>query len=299
MEHYENFKEELQIRTEYAEKVIRRWLPKESGFAKTMAEAMNYSMCAGGKRLRPILLLETFRMFGEDEQLAEPFMAGIEMIHTHSLIHDDLPAIDNDDYRRGQLTTHKVYGEAMGVLSGVSLLNYAYETMLKTFEMTSDADRVIRALKIMAEKTGIHGMLGGQSVDVENDGKEISREMLDYIYEHKTSALIEASMMAGAVLGGADEEQTALIETAASAIGMAFQIQDDILDVTSTRQELGKPVHSDEKNHKVTYVTLFGVEKAYEQVLQFSEQAQSILEDLSNKNKFLTALIMEMASRRK
>lgn len=299
MEHYENFKEELQIRTEYAEKVIRRWLPKESGFAKTMAEAMNYSMCAGGKRLRPILLLETFRMFGEDEQLAEPFMAGIEMIHTHSLIHDDLPAIDNDDYRRGQLTTHKVYGEAMGVLSGVSLLNYAYETMLKTFEMTSDADRVIRALKIMAEKTGIHGMLGGQSVDVENDGKEISREMLDYIYEHKTSALIEASMMAGAVLGGADEEQTALIETAASAIGMAFQIQDDILDVTSTRQELGKPVHSDEKNHKVTYVTLFGVEKASEQVLQFSEQAQSILEDLSNKNKFLTALIMEMASRRK
>lgn len=299
MEHYENFKEELQIRTEYAEKVIRRWLPKESGFTRTMAEAMNYSMCAGGKRLRPILLLETFRMFGEDEQLAEPFMAGIEMIHTHSLIHDDLPAIDNDDYRRGRLTTHKVYGEAMGVLSGVSLLNYAYETMLKTFEMTSDADRVIRALKIMSEKTGIHGMLGGQSVDVENDGKEISREMLDYIYEHKTSALIEASMMAGAVLGGADEEQTALIEKAASAIGMAFQIQDDILDVTSTSQELGKPVHSDEKNHKVTYVTLFGVEKASEQVLQFSEQAQSILENLSNKNKFLTALIMEMASRRK
>ena len=299
MEHYENFKEELQIRTEYAEKVIRRWLPKESGFARTMAEAMNYSMCAGGKRLRPILLLETFRMFGEDEQLAEPFMAGIEMIHTHSLIHDDLPALDNDDYRRGRLTTHKVYGEAMGVLSGVSLLNYAYETMLKTFEMTSDADRVIRALKIMSEKTGIHGMLGGQSVDVENDGKEISREMLDYIYEHKTSALIEASMMAGAVLGGADEEQTALIETAASALGMAFQIQDDILDVTSTSQELGKPVHSDEKNHKVTYVTLFGVEKASEQVLQFSEQAQSILGNLSNKNKFLTALIMEMASRRK
>ena len=299
MEHYENFKEELQIRTEHAEKVIRRWLPKESGFARTMAEAMNYSMCAGGKRLRPILLLETFRMFGEDEQLAEPFMAGIEMIHTHSLIHDDLPALDNDDYRRGWLTTHKVYGEAMGVLSGVSLLNYAYETMLKTFEMTSDADRVIRALKIMSEKTGIHGMLGGQSVDVENDGKEISREMLDYIYEHKTSALIEASMMAGAVLGGADEEQTALIEKAASAIGMAFQIQDDILDVTSTSQELGKPVHSDEKNHKVTYVTLFGVEKASEQVLQFSEQAQSILGNLSNKNKFLTALIMEMASRRK
>ena len=299
MEHYENFKEELQIRTEYAEKVIRRWLPKESGFARTMAEAMNYSMCAGGKRLRPILLLETFRMFGEDEQLAEPFMAGIEMIHTHSLIHDDLPAIDNDDYRRGRLTTHKVYGEAMGVLSGVSLLNYAYETMLKTFEMTSDADRVIRALKIMSEKTGIHGMLGGQSVDVENDGKEISREMLDYIYEHKTSALIEASMMAGAVLGGADEEQTALIEKAASAIGMAFQIQDDILDVTSTSQELGKPVHSDEKNHKVTYVTLFGTEKAAAQVAGLSAEAVELLESLNKNNEFLYLLVEKLINRRK
>ena len=228
MEHYENFKEELQIRTAHAEEIIRRYLPEEAGFARTMAEAMNYSMCAGGKRLRPILLLETFRMFGEDERVAEPFMAGIEMIHTHSLIHDDLPAIDNDDYRRGRLTTHKVYGEAMGVLSGVSLLNYAYETMLGAFDLTSDKDRVIRALKIMSNKTGLYGMLGGQSVDVENDGKEISREMLDYIYEHKTSALIEASMMAGAILGGANEEQTAQIEKAASAIGLAFQIQDDI-----------------------------------------------------------------------
>lgn len=299
MEHYENFKEELQIRTAHAEEIIRRYLPEEAGFAGTMAEAMNYSMCAGGKRLRPILLLETFRMFGEDERVAEPFMAGIEMIHTHSLIHDDLPAIDNDDYRRGRLTTHKVYGEAMGVLSGVSLLNYAYETMLGAFDLTSDKDRVIRALKIMSNKTGLYGMLGGQSVDVENDGKEISREMLDYIYEHKTSALIEASMMAGAILGGADEEQTAQIEKAASAIGLAFQIQDDILDVTSTSQELGKPVHSDEKNNKVTYVTLFGVEKASEQVQKLSEQAEAVLEGLSSKNKFLTALVMEMASRRK
>ena len=299
MGHYVNFKEELQQRTDYAEEVIRRWLPEERGFSKTMAQAMNYSMCAGGKRLRPILLLETFRMFGEDERVAEPFMAGIEMIHTHSLIHDDLPAIDNDDYRRGRLTTHKVYGEAMGVLSGVSLLNYAYETMLGAFDLTSDKDRVIRALKIMSDKTGLYGMLGGQSVDVENDGKEISREMLDYIYEHKTSALIEASMMVGAILGGADEEQTAQIEKAASAIGLAFQIQDDILDVTSTSQELGKPVHSDEKNNKVTYVTLFGVEKASEQVQKLSEQAEAVLEGLSSKNKFLTALVMEMASRRK
>ena len=131
MERYGNFKEELKQRTDHAEKVIRLWLPKEEGFAKTMAEAMNYSMCAGGKRLRPVLLLETLRLFGGDEKLAEPFMAGIEMIHTHSLIHDDLPAIDNDDYRRGRLTSHKVYGEAMGILGGAALLNYAYETALK------------------------------------------------------------------------------------------------------------------------------------------------------------------------
>ena len=237
MGHYVNFKEELQQRTDYAEEVIRRWLPEERGFSKTMAQAMNYSMCAGGKRLRPILLLETLRLFGGDEKLAEPFMAGIEMIHTHSLIHDDLPAIDNDDYRRGRLTTHKVYGEAMGVLSGVTLLNYAYETMFRAFELTDDKDRVIRAVRIMAEKTGIYGMLGGQSVDVMNDGKVLSREMLDYIYEHKTSRLIEAPLMIGAVLAGADEKEVKTMERIGYLTGIAFQIEDDILDITSTAEE--------------------------------------------------------------
>ena len=264
-----------------------------------MAQAMNYSMCAGGKRLRPILLLETFCLFGGEGEVVEPFMAGIEMIHTHSLIHDDLPAIDNDDYRRGRLTTHKVYGEAMGVLSGVSLLNYAYETMLRAFSMTEDSARVIRALRIMADRTGIHGMLGGQSVDVENDGKPIDKATLDYIYEHKTSALLEASMMTGAVLAGADEEQTKLIGEAASAIGLAFQIQDDILDVTCTSEELGKPAHSDEKNNKVTYVTLFGIEEASAQVKKLSEKAVEILDRLNNENEFLKALVREMAERRK
>ena len=299
MEHYGNFKEELKIRTDHAEEVIRRWLPEEKGFAKTMAEAMNYSMCAGGKRLRPILLLESLRLFGGDEKLAEPFMAGIEMIHTHSLVHDDLPAIDNDDYRRGRLTTHKVYGEAMGVLGGAALLNYAYETMLRAFELTSQKEPVIRAVRIMAEKTGIRGMLGGQSVDVENDGKPITREMLDYIYRHKTSALIEAPMMTGAVLGGAEEEELAAVERAAADIGLAFQIRDDILDVTATSEELGKPVHSDEKNNKITYVTLFGIQEASRQVEELSQRAVSTLDKLNRKNEFLTALIYEMVSRRK
>ena len=160
MEHYGNFKDELKKRTDHAEEVIRRWLPEEKGFARTMAETMNYSMCAGGKRLRPVLLLECCRLFDGDEALAEPFMAGIEMIHTHSLIHDDLPAIDNDDYRRGRLTAHRVYGEAMGILGGAALLNYGYETMFRAFDHAPGDARVIQALRIMAEKTGIFGMLG-------------------------------------------------------------------------------------------------------------------------------------------
>ena len=294
-----NFQDELTKRTEDAERVITSFLPAEEGFARTMAQAMNYSMLAGGKRLRPILIQETYRLFGGEEKVVEPFMAGMEMIHTHSLIHDDLPALDNDDYRRGRLTTHKVYGEAMGVLSGVALLNYAYETMLQAFSLTRDQDRVIHALRVMAEKTGIHGMLGGQSVDVENDGKPLEKEMLDYIYRNKTSALIEASMMTGAILAGADEHEVSVVEEAAGNIGLAFQIQDDILDVISTDEELGKPVHSDEKNNKVTYVTLFGIEKASEQVELLSEKAVELLKSLNKNNEFLYLLIEKLINRRK
>ena len=294
-----NFQDELKRRTDEIEEMFRSFLPAEEGFARTMAQAMNYSMLAGGKRLRPMLIQETYRLFGGTEKVAEPFMAGMEMIHTHSLIHDDLPALDNDDYRRGRLTTHKVYGEAMGVLSGVALLNYAYETMLQAFSLTEDQDRVICALKVMAEKTGIHGMLGGQSVDVENDGKPLEKEMLDYIYRNKTSALIEASMMTGAILAGADEQQVAVVEEVAGNIGLAFQIQDDILDVTSTDEELGKPVHSDEKNNKVTYVTLFGIEEASRQVELLSEKAIKLLKSLNKNNEFLYLLIEKLINRRK
>lgn len=294
-----NFQDELKRRTDEIEEMFRSFLPAEEGFARTMAQAMNYSMLAGGKRLRPMLIQETYRLFGGTEKVAEPFMAGMEMIHTHSLIHDDLPALDNDDYRRGRLTTHKVYGEAMGVLSGVALLNYAYETMLQAFSLTEDQDRVICALKVMAEKTGIHGLLGGQSVDVENDGKPLEKEMLDYIYRNKTSALIEASMMTGAILAGADEQQVAVVEEAAGNIGLAFQIQDDILDVTSTDEELGKPVHSDEKNNKVTYVTLFGIEEASRQVELLSEKAIKLLKSLNKNNEFLYLLIEKLINRRK
>ena len=294
-----NFQDELTKRTDEIEKGIREFLPKEEGFAKSMAQAMNYSMLAGGKRLRPLLMQETYRLFGGKEKVIWPFMTGMEMIHTHSLIHDDLPALDNDDYRRGRLTTHKVYGEAMGILSGVALLNYAYETMLLAFERTAYPERVIRGLSVMAEKTGIHGMLGGQSVDVENDGTPLTKEMLDYIYRNKTSALIEAAMMTGAILAGADENSVAIIEEVAGKIGLAFQIQDDILDVTSTEEELGKPVHSDEKNNKVTYVTLFGIEEASRQVKELSEDAVSLLKGLNKNNEFLYLLVEKLINRRK
>ena len=294
-----NFQDELKNRTKEIEAVLKSFLPEEKGFAKTMAQAMNYSVLAGGKRLRPLLMQETYRLFGGEEKVIWPFMAGMEMIHTHSLIHDDLPALDNDDYRRGRLTTHKVYGEAMGILSGVALLNYAYETMLLAFERTAYPERVIRGLSVMAEKTGIHGMLGGQSVDVENDGTPLTKEMLDYIYRNKTSALIEAAMMTGAILAGADENSVAITEEAAGKIGLAFQIQDDILDVTSTEEELGKPVHSDEKNNKVTYVTLFGIEEASRQVKELSEDAVSLLKGLNKNNEFLYLLVEKLINRRK
>ena len=297
-----NFQDELKNRTKEIEAVLKSFLPEEKGFAKTMAQAMNYSVLAGGKRLRPMLILETCRMFGGREELAYPFMAAMEMIHTHSLVHDDLPALDNDDYRRGRLTTHKVYGEAMGVLSGVSLLNYAYEVMFTAFDKaknTGEQAKVIQALKVMAHKTGIYGMLGGQSVDVENDGKPVTKEMLDYIYENKTSALIEGSMMTGAILGGASQEEVNAVEKAARNIGLAFQIQDDILDVTSDIQTLGKPIGSDEKNHKTTYVTIRGLAQAEKDVEEISERALEGVASLSEKNVFLNELIRYLIHRKK
>lgn len=243
--------------------LLERYLPREEGFQKTIFEAMNYSVRAGGKRLRPILMWETYRLFGGSGREIEPFMAAIEMIHTSSLIHDDLPCMDNDELRRGKPTTWVKYGYDMAVLAGDALLIYAVETASKALSVeTPDSARIARAIGLLAEKTGIYGMIGGQVVDVELTGQPIPGEKLDFIYRLKTGALLEASMMIGALLGGADEEQLNIVEQIAAEIGLAFQIQDDILDVTSTAGKLGKPVLSDEKNHKTTYVTLEGVEAA-------------------------------------
>lgn len=294
-----NFNKELEQKKKEIECLIAGYLPKEEGFAKELARAMNYSMEAGGKRLRPILMAETYRMFGGESKVIEPFLAAMEMIHTSSLIHDDLPAIDNDEYRRGKKTTHAVYGEAVGVLSGDALLNYAYETACRAFFLEPDNQRIGQALLVLSRKTGIYGMLGGQSVDVTNEGKPISKEMLDYIYENKTSALIEASMMVGAILAGASQDEVDRIEIIGNRVGLAFQIRDDILDITSTMEELGKPVFSDEKNHKVTYVTLRGLEQAAGDVEMISEEAVSLLEEFPQKNEFLQELVRYLVNRKK
>ncbi|MCI5711808.1 MAG: polyprenyl synthetase family protein, partial [Lachnospiraceae bacterium] len=282
-----NRKEEIALHTKEVEEIITKYLPKEEGFQKTVISAMNYSFLAGGKRLRPMLMLETYRMFGGDSKVVEPFMAAIEMIHTYSLVHDDLPAMDNDDYRRGKETTHKAYGEAMGILAGDGLLNYAYETVSQAFFMEPGNVRVARAFAVLSKKAGIYGMVGGQTVDVETDkGEPVTREKLDFIYALKTGALIEASMLVGAILAGAGEEEQKMIEAAAGDIGLAFQIKDDILDITGTMEVLGKPIGSDEKNNKATYVTYEGLEKSKEDVLRLSKKAVESLQSLSVTNEF-------------
>ncbi len=319
-----NFKEEHDKRIDYIDMVIKELLPKDEGPQKRVLEAMNYSILAGGKRLRPLLMLETYRLFnGKEENCINPFMAAMEMIHTYSLVHDDLPAMDNDEYRRGRKTTHVVFGEAMGILAGDGLLNCAFETVARAMTKLSGYDlvRAARAFEILAVKAGTFGMIGGQTVDMEGFGLEPGpdfdilgngmgltnsaashnkiQDKLNFMYRLKTGALIEASMMIGAVLAGAGEEEVKAVEQMAGDIGLAFQIQDDILDVVSSTDVIGKPVHSDEKNNKITYVTLQGIEKAREEVVSLSARGLSVFESLNRDNEFLKELIRKLITREK
>ena len=282
------------------ESILESALPAKEGYQALIMEAMEYNLMAGGKRLRPMLMKETYELFGGKEKVIEPFMAAIEMIHTYSLVHDDLPAMDNDDYRRGRKTTHVVYGEAMGILAGDALLNYAFETAASAFSSYPEKSLEIgTALQVLAKKAGVFGMIGGQVVDVMSEGKSISKEILDFIHELKTAALMECSMMIGAILAGADESEVQKVEKIAKNVGLAFQIQDDILDVTSTAEILGKPVLSDEKNEKTTYVTLVGLEQAKSFVESISNEAITMLHSLDNKNEFLEMLLTELIHREK
>ena len=290
--------ERLRERTETAEAAVRKYLPPAEGFQKTVLDAMDYSVNAGGKRLRPVMMMESYRMFGGRGEEIEPFMAAIEMIHTSSLIHDDLPCMDNDTLRRGKPTAWVKYGYDMAVLAGDGLMIYAFETAAKALALGADPARVARCMGILAEKTGIYGMIGGQTVDVELTDKPIPEDKLDFIYRLKTGALLEASFMIGAVLAGAGEVEVKTVEEIASLVGLAFQIQDDILDVTSSAEVLGKPVLSDEKNHKTTYVTLKGLEKAREDGKEISRRAVELLRSLGGDHAFLEELITMLTDRK-
>lgn len=306
------FQKILQEKVNGIETLLRKYLPEEKGFQKTVLEAMNYSVMAGGKRLRPMLLQETCHMFGGSGELAEPFMAAIEMIHTYSLVHDDLPAMDHDEYRRGRKTTWAVYGPAMGILAGDGLLNYAFETALSAFSTVSEkaADsaealeetrRIVWALQVLAQKAGVSGMIGGQTADIE---AEEQREPLDitqllFIHENKTAALIQSAMMVGAILAGADASQVAEVERCAYNIGIAFQIQDDILDVVGDSAELGKMTGSDAQNHKQTYVTINGLERSRADVRRLSQEAVTILDHFAGEHEFLKQLILTLIHRQR
>ena len=295
-----NYAELRDEKVKEIEEILKFYLPEQNGYQRIIMDAMEYSLMAGGKRLRPMLMQETYRLFGGTEKVIEPFMAAQEMIHTYSLVHDDLPAMDDDELRRGRKTTHVVYGEDMGILAGDALLNYAFETAAVAFdEYPEKALQIGKAMKILGNKAGIYGMLGGQVVDVKETGHAVDKDVLDFIYALKTGALLESSMMIGATLADADEESIALIEKVASKVGLAFQVQDDILDVTSTAEVLGKPIHSDEKNEKTTYVTLLGIDKAEKIVEKESVEAIDLLKSLPVRNDYLEWLLTQLIHRKK
>ncbi len=293
-----NFKEEMTAKVEKIEEIIKTYMPAEEGPQKAIMEAMNYSVTVGGKRLRPMLMQETYQLFGGEGDAIEPFMAAQEMIHTYSLVHDDLPAMDNDEFRRGKKTTWVAFGEDMAILAGDGLLNYAFETALKAFGK-ADPLVVAECLKILSSKAGIYGMIGGQVVDVMSEEKKIDMETLLFIHRNKTSALIQSSMMIGAVMAGASKEDVEKIEKIGEYIGLAFQIQDDILDVTSSLEVLGKPVLSDEKNEKTTYITLEGLEKSKKDVEEISHKAIDGLKSFERENSFLNELVEMLIHREK
>lgn len=295
--------------TEIVEEIIRRYLPSEDA-PSDVPKAMNYAIEAGGKRVRPVLVYLTYMANNKDgsdaseefKLMVEPFISAIEMIHTYSLIHDDLPAMDDDTMRRGRPTVHVQFNESTAILAGDALLNYSMEVVSKA--MCSVADMVekgelsskalincCRAEKVLYQKAGIDGMIGGQGLDVQLSGHIVRDVDRDYIYKNKTCALIEASFMMGAILAGADETTVNAFERAGEAVGMAFQVQDDILDIIGDAEKLGKEVHQDERNQKNTFVASFGLEKSKEYVNTESEKAVRLIEETVGESVYRDALL--------
>ncbi len=276
------------------EKALARLLPEEDCPQRTLLEACRYSLLAGGKRIRPCLLLEFYRLCGGNPQKALPFACGLEMIHTYSLIHDDLPCMDNDDYRRGRLSNHKVYGEDMATLAGDALLNRAFEVMLSQTDIP--AERAMAGAACIAKNSGIYGMIGGQVQDLALEGKQATREQLTEMVDGKTAALLRAACVGGCLLAGGTEEQCKAAEAYAGAVGLAFQIRDDVLDVTGDSAQLGKQVGSDRANDKSTFVTLLGLEGCRQEIDRLTETAVQAAKTFPD-SRFLEELARELATR--
>ena len=272
----------MQKYIDLAESALQEYMQVIDNPQKKIYEAEEYSLMAGGKRLRPVIMMMTAKMCGLSPEKVLPFATAIEMIHTYSLIHDDLPAMDNDDLRRGKPTNHKVFGEAIAILAGDALLTKAFEIAASTNCEGISPEQVIRAISVLSKAAGDNGMIGGQVVDIESRNED--EALLKYLHSLKTGALIKASGMIGAILAGAKDEEIHAVESFCGNLGIAFQIQDDILDVVGDEAELGKPIGSDAENKKSTYVTLFGVEKAEEMAEEYTNKAiesLSVFEDSS------------------
>lgn len=271
-------------------------VPVHEGYFKPLYEAMNYSLEAGGKRIRPVLMQLAYEAAGGKASI-DAYLCGIEMIHTYSLIHDDLPAMDNDDYRRGKLTNHKVYGDAMAILAGDALLTESFRIMLKD-ALTHGGEERLYATYLLSEASGAQGMIGGQVLDMKSENKKISQDTLDVIHLNKTGALIAAATKMGAVLAGASPREISLLEAYGKYIGKVFQIIDDILDETSTMEELGKPIKSDEKNHKNTYLSFYSVAQCYEIAEDLTHKAVGLLKEMPGETALLEEIALQLIKRR-
>ncbi|MBZ4644745.1 MAG: Polyprenyl synthetase [Clostridia bacterium] len=293
-----DFKQKLMDKINLVDKYLEIYLPERENYQKNIYHAMKYSIFAGGKRLRPVITLACCEIVGGNEILAIPFGCAIEMIHTYSLIHDDLPAMDNDDYRRGKLTNHKVFGEAIAILAGDALLNKAFEIMTEeSLKNNIDLRRAMHAMSVIAKASGSEGMIGGQVVDLEAENKTIDRQHLEYMHLHKTGALIMAAAEAGAIIGGAAEDELQALKTYSKNIGLAFQIKDDILDIEGVQEKLGKPTGSDINNNKSTFITLMGMDKSKTLVESLTQEAIEQLKIFDDRACFLTQLAQYLVNR--
>ena len=290
-----DIKEIITEKADIINRALRGYTEHENNPQSLIYEAMNYSLFAGGKRIRPVIMLLVCDMLSGDENEVMPFACAMEMIHTYSLIHDDLPAMDNDDYRRGKLTNHKKYGEAIAILAGDALLNKAFETV--TSAVYKDSSRAIKAMSVLSKSSGTEGMIGGQTVDIESEGKKISPDELLYLHSLKTGAIIRSSGVIGAIMAGAGDDEIKAVDEYCKNFGIAFQIQDDLLDILGNEEILGKATGSDSANEKTTFVTLYGIEESKKAVDSYTEKACSALDVFGSKAQQLKALAYLLVNR--